>query len=117
MEKRIEPTGINSVLGGVAGRFGHGERDPSLGAVGVRFVTDVSWVDVLMRTRKSVIDNQGVTNVADHLVPDLTLIRAHKDAHAVDGGVDDLEVPLDVGVGRRVERLLPLSGSRTTSDA
>ena len=49
------------------------------------------------------VEDQGVADVAEHLVPDLALVGAHVDAHAADRGVDDLEVALDVGVGVGVE--------------
>ena len=40
-DDRVEPAFIDGVLGGIAGRIGHGERDPPLGAVGGRAVDRV----------------------------------------------------------------------------
>ena len=49
------------------------------------------------------VEDQRVADAAGHQVPDLALVGADEDALAADGGVDDLEVALDVGVGGRVE--------------
>ena len=61
------------------------------------------------------VDDQRVADAAVHQVPDLALVGAQEDAHAADGGVDDLEVALDVAAAGL--RTVPLSGSRTTSVA
>ena len=94
-DDRIEPAFVNGVLGGVAGRVGHGQGDPPLSAGGGQAV---DGVDVGAGPITGVED-QGVADTAKHLVPDLSLVGAHEDAHAADGGVDDLEVALDFGIG------------------